>query len=658
MEPEDIILIIAIVLVVVDIILFTRRGGTRRGLGIVLSALGFAMFVAYYILFIKAFYISDFSIQQVYDYSSSSLPLTLKLFASWGGSSGSLLIIAFFIGVSYIGYRLYMQSTQSRDASASKLLGLLFLYFMVLTLFKGSFQRFSVTPLDGVGLNPQLQSILMFYHPLIVFAGYAFVVLAFALTLAGMETGTEQKLLGLSLKSGWLLLTVGIALGGLWAYQVLGWGGYWSWDPVETASLLPWLALTTYFHGASNGPRKDLFKELMVVLSFDSLLFLSALTRGGLLNSVHAYAFSPAGPALLVCIITATAYFFYLKNKLGKPLICWPSSQTPLQDKMMFASQLALMGIFWVCFAGVIIPTVQNLVTGVAASTSIEFYNYVSMPFILAFVVASLFCGASSKSIRLRLGALVATVVASLISLLFEFPSTFPVVNAVLPLLIVVALTAMIGVLTVIAKNRSIALIGRQIMHLGVIVMLFGVFVSSSMSPDPQSVTVGVSSTPGRALGVDLSVGNVTMELGSGSAYVSKIDMVTPEQSSMSVPLHATFAGRTYSGVLVGQYFPNYGLVANPTVLGDGVTDIYVNLKLDQAAYNSLFSALNNLNNPPAILTLQVSTKPLVNVIWWGSALMGLGIIMSIPSTFSEGKKKASKPIEENKRDGDDRDKD
>ncbi len=657
MEAEDIILIIAIVLVVVDIVLFTRRGGTRRGFGVGLSALGFAMFVAYYILFIKAFFTSDFSIQQVYDYSSSSLPWMLKLFASWGGSSGSLLIIAFFIGVSYIGYRLYMQSAQSRDTSTPKLLGLLFLYFMVLTLFKGPFQRLSVTPPDGMGLNPQLQSIWMFYHPLIVFAGYAFVVLAFALTLAGMETGTEQeKLLGLSLKSGWLLLTVGITLGGLWAYQVLGWGGYWSWDPVETASLLPWLALTTYFHGASTGPRKDLFKELMVVLSFDSLLFLSALTKGGLLNSVHAYAFSPAGPALLVCIIAATAYFFYLKNKLGKPLISWPSSQTSLQGKMMFANQLALMGIFCVCFAGVIIPTAQN-VTGVVASTSIEFYNYVSMPFILAFVVTSLFCNASGKSIRLRLGALVATALASLIFILFEFPSAFPVVNALLPLLIVVAITATIGVLTVIVKNRSITLTGRQIMHLGVIVVLFGVFVSSSMSPDPQSVTVGAAESSG-ALGVDLSVGNVTMGLGSGSVYIAEINMVAPEQSSMSVPLHSTFAGRTYSGVLVGQYFSNYGLVAHPTVLGDGVTDIYVNLNLDQAAYNSLFSAIIGLNNPPAILTLQVSTKPLVNVIWWGSALMSLGIIMSIPSTFSDGKKKASKPVKEHKRDGDDRDKD
>jgi cytochrome c biogenesis factor len=250
----------------------------------------------------------------------------------------------------------------------------------------------------------------------------------------------------------------------------------------------------------------------------------------------------------------------------------------------------------------------------------------------------------------------VATVAASLVFIIFGFPSVFPVVNAVLPLLFVAAITATVGVLMAIVKNRSVALTGRQIMHLGVIVVLFGVFVSSSMSPDPQSVTVGVSSAPASVLGVDLSVVNVTMGLGSGSAYVSEIDMVAPEQSSMSVPFKVSYAGRIYSGVLTGQYFPNYGLVAHPTVLGDGVTDIYVNLNLDQTAYNSLFSALIGMNNPPSTLTLQLSTKPLVNVIWWGSALMSLGIIISMPSTLSEGKKKASKPIEEHKRDGDDRD--
>jgi cytochrome c-type biogenesis protein CcmF len=645
MEPEDILLIITLILIAYDIVLFTRRGGARRGLGVGLSALGFTMFVAYYILFIRAFLVSDFSIEQVYDYSSSSLPWTLKLFASWGGSSGSLLMIAFFIGIAYIGYRLYIARTPSKESSVPKLLGVLFLYFIVLTLFKGPFQRFSAAPPDGMGLNPQLQSVWMFYHPLVVFAGYAFVVLAFALTLAQMETGARQgRLLGLSLKFAWLLLTVGIALGGLWAYQVLGWGGYWTWDPVETASLLPLLALTAYFHGASTGARKDLFQEFMVVLSFDSLLFLSALTRGGLLNSVHAYAFSPVGPALLICAVAATAYFFYLKNGLGKPLFSWPGRQASMQSKLMFVSQFSLLGVFWVCFTGVIIPTAQNIVTGTAESTSFEFYNYVSLPFVLAFMIGSMFCGASSKSIRLRLYVLGATIAASLVFLVVGFPSTLPVTNAVIPLLITAAIMATIGVVTVITKNRSIALTGRQVMHLGVLVVLFGVFVSSSMSNDAQSVSVNVSFTARNVLGLDLSVGNATMGFGSGKAYISEIDLVAPEQSSMTVDLHISLAGKTYSGVLVGQYYPNYGLVAHPIVLGDGITDVYVNLVLDQTSYDSLFNALLGTNTPPETLTLQVSTKPLVNVIWWGAALMSIGIIMSLPSIFSGSDSKVSKP--------------
>jgi cytochrome c-type biogenesis protein CcmF len=630
MEIEDILLISSLVFVAIDIILFTRKGSNNR-FGKWLSSLGFASFAAYYVLFIRAFLVSDFVIEQVYSYSSSSLPWMLKFFASWGGSSGSLLLIVLFIGLAYIGYRLYMESGASSGVSIAKLLGILFLYFIVLILFKGPFQRFGVTPPDGMGLNPQLQSIWMCYHPLVVFAGYTFVVLAFALILARMEGDTgHDRLLDFSLKSAWFLFTIGIALGGLWAYQILGWGGYWTWDPVETSSLLPWLALTAYLHGSSNSFRRDIFPEAMVLLSFDSLIFLGALTRGGLLTSVHAYAFSPAGPALLICIVVATAYFAYLKNKLGKPLLSWPTSHAPIQTKMMLVSQLALLGIFWVCFIGIIVPTVQNLVTGSAEATSFEFYNYVSLPFVLVFVVASMFCGATSKSIRLRLCALFATVGGSIIFLVLGYPSSFAATNVVMPILIVAGVIVAIDLVTSFSKMPSLAITGRQTIHLGVIIVLIGIFVSSSMSGEIHSISVGVSSPAENFGDLNLSVGEVTMTLGSGSAYVAEMDHVMPEQSSMSVQLQVTYSGRTYSGVLVEQYYPNYSMVAHPTILGDGVTDIYINLVPDQIGYNALFNTLIGIDTPPQMLTLQVSTKPFVNVIWWGLALMSVGIAASL----------------------------
>jgi cytochrome c-type biogenesis protein CcmF len=443
----------------------------------------------------------------------------------------------------------------------------------------------------------------------------------------------HEWLLDVSLKSAWLLFTIGIALGGLWAYQVLGWGGYWAWDPVETASLLPWLALTAYFHGGSKAG-EDLFRESMVVLSFDSLLFLSALTRGGLLNSVHAYAFSPAGPALLICVVAATAYYLWLVAKTRKPLIKIPDSHSPTYHKLMLASSLSLLGIFAVCFIGVIVPTVENLLFGSAEATSFDFYNYVSLPFVLVFVIASMFCGDSSK--RLPLYALVVAVIAAGAFLMVGFPSTYIAVNAALPLLVAAAMLTTVNLFKVLS-TRKIAILGRQLIHLSVMVVLIGVFISSSMSSTPRTVTLATS-TPVTIDDIEISIRDPEMTLGSGSAYMEEIDYVVPEKSSMSVEVKIAVGGQTFEGVLVEQFYPNYGLVSHPTILGDGVTDIYMNLAMDQSSYNALFNALIGVDTPPTTITIQVAKKPMTNVIWWGAAAMSVGIFGSLLATLKTRK--------------------
>ena len=181
------------------------------------------------------------------------------------------------------------------NINVCQVFGVVVFVFIIVCLLANPFERFSITPVEGMGLNPELQSIWMAIHPPIVFVAYAFVVLAFASTIASIKTNKEidtSRLFKASTYMAWLLLTVGIALGGAWAYAVLGWGGYWSWDPVETASLLPWLFLVAYFIVKAISKNKtSLARELMIMITFASLVFLSALTRGGLTQSVHSYAF-------------------------------------------------------------------------------------------------------------------------------------------------------------------------------------------------------------------------------------------------------------------------------------------------------------------------------------------------------------------------------
>ncbi len=229
-----------------------------------------------------------------------------------------------------------------------------FAFFATTVLFRNPFSRLpSVLP-EGYGLNPQLQTPWMISHPPIVFTAYTFLILTFALIL-GKISGEQvnTRLLKITSIASWALFTIGIATGGLWAYQVLGWGGYWSWDPVETASLLPWLGLTMYLHLSGRGSNNGLLGEVAVLAAFDGVIFLSALTRGGILNSVHAYAFSPAGPVLLIFALGYTLYFALLAK--GKRIL--PSQK--IEDIISISNRLgvvALAGMYFVCLLGVSYP--------------------------------------------------------------------------------------------------------------------------------------------------------------------------------------------------------------------------------------------------------------------------------------------------------------
>jgi cytochrome c-type biogenesis protein CcmF len=262
---------------------------------VALGSLAFVFILWSYIQLLFAFVSNDFSFSSVYSFSSSNLALVSKVYASWAGAGGSMLLLSLILSLLYFGSKLATYKKPERfQISSSQILGFVVLIFLTVTLLRNPFERLPTAMVEGLGLNPQLQSFWMAIHPPIVFSAYAFVVLAFALTLSSLRTNQELEkniLFKISTYASWILLTIGIALGGVWAYAVLGWGGYWAWDPVETASLLPWLILTAYFLTRTLSKHKtSLTRESMIMLTFASLVFLSALTRGGLTQSVHSYA--------------------------------------------------------------------------------------------------------------------------------------------------------------------------------------------------------------------------------------------------------------------------------------------------------------------------------------------------------------------------------
>jgi cytochrome c-type biogenesis protein CcmF len=646
METEELFLIFAGLLLFFDLIQLSKakpRDKRKQEYGFYAATLAFGLIIVSYLMFIQAFVSNDFSMKEVYSYSSSSLPAFSKLYATWGGASGSLLFLISLIGFAYFAYRFKTyEKSSSYSNTMTMTLNVILVFFLILTIMRNPFVRLSEIPLDGMGLNPQLQTFWMIIHPPIVFSGYVFVVLSFALVVANMKTGEmrEDKLFRLSLQAAWLFLTVGIALGGMWAYEALGWGGYWSWDPVETTSLLPWLALTAYFHlKPLTKSNKSLAKETMILLAFVSLIFLSALTRGGLLQSVHAYALSPAGPFLLLFGLGVILYFLYLKRNTKKPLLRLDVDRKSLYSVSFLIGFFSLIFIFLVCFFGVAFPMVHGLFTADPLTPSIDFYNTWNFPFVMAFVAAlvgcSLYEGSGFKSFTI---SIVGALSVGVLLVQLKLPTPNPLANLGFPLLVLALLAVVYRLVRILPKDkRSWALFGRSLIHLGVIIILLGVFVSAT-TKQVAEVNAVSPNTRTEALGVSIDLKNVTVYTGTGTVQIG--DYLYPETSALEVDCVVSQGRDSYSTKLWIRLYAAYWIASQPTIIHTITGDLYLHLLPNNSTITALTDALFGEENPPDVLAFTVETIPMVYLVWLGVAFLTAGISAQLVRTLTETKRR------------------
>ena len=386
MEIGNAFIVLAVILLLFDLSMLMRAGTRKRWrfeAAFFASSLACVLVVAAYFRLTMAFINDAFWLEEVYTYSSSSLALPYKIGDPWIGSSGSMLFIAFIFSVLYFIYRIRVLGRERRfNIAASRILDIFFISILVFTILKSPFELLpmNMNPPDGAGLNPLLQTFWVLVHPPVVFIGYVLVFFACAFMLARMATGEregEEELNSIILYSAWLFLAFGIALGGWWSYEVLGWGGYWAWDPVETASLVPWLALTAYFH--LPGGSKDQMRELTLIVTFFMVIFATALTRGGLLESVHAFGKSPVGPALLIFALGVILYFSYLafraRTERARPIYSPEVDISSLNSISLFVAFWSLMFLMIICFLGDLAPIIGGALGGAPMRTTPEFYN-------------------------------------------------------------------------------------------------------------------------------------------------------------------------------------------------------------------------------------------------------------------------------------------
>lgn len=636
METEELFLIFASLMLFFDLIQLSKakpREKRKLEYGFYAATLACGLIVTSYLMLVQAFLSDDFSLKEVYSYSSSGLPAASKLYATWGGASSSMLFLTFLIGILYFVYRFRTYEKRSTfNIAAYRILNFILIFFLIITLMNSPFERFPTAPMDGKGLNPLLQTFWMFAHPPVIFAGYVFIIFAFVLTLASMSTreNVDYRVSRLVLQAAWLTTTLGIAIGGLWAYEVLGWGGYWAWDSVETASLLPWLALTAYFHLGTFEKRESLAKELMILVSFVTVIFATSLTRGGLVVSVHAFGISPIGPVLLLFALAMILCFFGLKRKIKKPLYGFRIKRSSLFSICLFIGFWSLIFLLLISLWGIAFPLLIGLFREAPQSTSAEFYNNWSFPFAMAFVAALIGCSMYEKIHFKKFAALVAVALGvGVVLVQAQQPTPNMLANLGIPLLIV-ALCAVIYrlVQALPPKRRSFRLFGRSLLHLAIVVTLIGVFISSTTKQESEVRDVKPNTTI-ETLGLRMELKNFTVYIGTGNVHSIQWGRCVPEYSALKMDVVIDYEGRIYDAALWIRLYTLYGIVSKPLIITTQTGDIYVHMSHTESMYDSLVQALMGTPVLPEDLIVTVEIIPMVYLVWTGIALLSIGV--SIP---------------------------
>src|SRR5882724_10609491 len=363
-----------------------RLGETARRAGIATFAL---VFLAAVVLVTSAFQ-DDFSIAYIYHHSNRDLPAPYKFATLWSGQEGSLLFWSLLLAAYGLVLRLRHKTDTRLFAYASVVIAAVQIFFLLLLNFAAHpFALMTGTlPADGAGLNPLLQYPEMVIHPPMLYLGYVGFTVPFAFALSALIMRYPgEKWIRITRRwtmVTWGFLTCGVFLGAHWAYSVLGWGGYWGWDPVENASLMPWLTGTAFLHSVMMQEKRGMLKMWNMWLIFATFMlsiFGTFLTRSGVVSSVHAFAQSSIGTWFVVFLAFSfsTFAFFFFKNKSHLRSEHKLESLISRESSFLFNNLLLLLACFTVLW-GTLFPILSDWVQGTKVTVGAPFFNRVNIP--------------------------------------------------------------------------------------------------------------------------------------------------------------------------------------------------------------------------------------------------------------------------------------
>ena len=345
---------------------------------------------------VGAFLAHDFEVSYVAQHSNLAMPRVYTWVAFYAGNEGSLLFIATVLGL-LCSLAVVWAPTKLKDSMphATAVMMLVLTFFLaVTTIMANPFDRLDFVPPDGQGINPLLVHFGMFIHPPMLMSGLVAVTIPFSLGAGALLAGKSAdewvdggRVWGIG---AWAVLGIGLLLGSWWAYTILGWGGYWAWDPVENAALMPWLGLTAFIHSIMVQKRRGMFRMWNIALiniSFALSLFGMFINRGGPVPSVHSFGASDLGLVFLVFLGIGLVAPFGLFLWRYSSLRSAQNLESSLSREAAFlVNNLMLLGIAFVTMWGVIFPLISEISQGQTITVGAPFYNQVNGPLLLALI--------------------------------------------------------------------------------------------------------------------------------------------------------------------------------------------------------------------------------------------------------------------------------
>lgn len=553
--------------------------------------------VAAFLTLMTAFYVCDFSITTVVFHDHSQLPWYYRLAATWGNHEGSLLLFIFILSYMGIAESIFLKGPlfKARTLTFQGLLTVLFLLFLLLT--SNPFTSFPFPLPEGHSLNPLLQDRGLLMHPPLLYLGYVGFSAPFSLALAALW-GSEEDTSWARLTRPWILfawgmLTIGITLGSWWAYYELGWGGWWFWDPVENASLMPWLAATALLHTLRTGSlyRWSLY---LCLLTFGLSLLGTFLVRSGLITSVHSFAQSTDRGFFLLSLVGGIMGFSSLLWVWKAPRLYSPSlDMVSRQGALLLNSLLLCVGLATVVL-GTLYPLWSEWMWGKTVAVGAPYFERtlipLMIPLFLLIPVGSLLRAREESLLPLLLMPLTATLGAVVFLLYAHYPLSLWAFGGIL-----LAIWVLSG--TVLAFTKKRLSLGATLAHLGVGLALLGVSVGGGLRMDE---------TRSLRLKESISIGKTHLTL--QDVQLGETPTYRYERATLT----------TGMGTLLPEkrlYQPQNSLLSETAILTNGFKDLYIILGPYQGNNQWLVKA---------------SIIPLAPWIWCGGLLMALGAFFSL----------------------------